>query len=163
MIDTALLFAQTLATAGAAGWMFTGVRDNILYPTQNETYTAEVMEMRRIQEEFPEAFEPVKHRPITSRALQLLAFRVVVIVEALACLLLIAGTCALALALVGVMEASTARAVAMVGAVVFMSVWAGMLVVGNHFSYWFCHEGTQMTHYHMNMWGLGLIILLAQG
>ena len=163
MFDTALLFAQTVATGGIAAWMFTGVRDNILYPSQNEAYTAEVMEMRRIKTEYPEAFEPVKHRAINDRRKQLFAFRAVVVAEALACLLLVIGTLALAAALFGLAEASTARAMALIGATVFMSVWAGMLIVGNHFSYWFGHEGAQFTHFMMCLWALAVMILLCLG
>ena len=70
MLDTAILFAQTVATGAIAAWMFTGVRDNILYPSQNETYTTEVMEMVRIKEGYPEAYTPVAHREIRDRYLQ---------------------------------------------------------------------------------------------
>ncbi len=160
MFDLALLFAQLVATGSIAVWMFTGVRDNILYPSQNESYTAEVMEMRRIKADYPEAFEPVQHRAVTRRKTQLLAFRAVVIVEALACLVLSIGTVLLALALFGLLAQDTAKAVALLGATVFMSVWAGMLIVGNHFSYWFGHEGAQYTHFMMCLWGLGVMILL---
>ena len=163
MFDTALLFAQTVATGTAAAWMFTGVRDNILYPAQNETYTAEVMEMRRLEAGYPEAFAPVQHRRVTSRRVQLLAFRAVVLTEAVSCLLLIVGTAALLLALFGVVDPLFARALALFGAAIFTAVWAGMLIVGNYFCYWFGHEGAQLTHYHMNLWGLATMILLCFG
>ena len=163
MLDTAILFAQTVATGAAAAWMFTGVRDNILYPAQNETYTAEVMEIRRIRDGFPDAFTPVAHRAVRNRGTQLLAFRAVVAVEAVACLLLTIGTVALLGALLGLTAPDTARALAIFGATAFTAVWAGMLIVGNHFSYWFGHEGAQLTHYHMNLWGLATLILLILG
>lgn len=163
MIDTAVLFAQTCATAALAAWMFTGLRDNLLYPSQNETYTAEVMEMRRLRDEYPEAFAPVAHRAVTDRARQLMAFRAVVAAEALACLLLVLGTLALVGALLGAIAPDTARAMAIIGTTVFTAVWAGMLIVGNHFCYWFGHEGAQLTHYHMNLWGLATLILLILG
>ncbi len=161
MFDTALLFAQTVATGSIAAWMFTGVRDNILHPSQNGAFVTEVMEMRRIRDQYPEAYIPVAHRAVTDRRRQRLAFRAVVAAEALACLLLVIGTVALGLALFGIVSDDTARAVAIVGATVFMAIWSGMLIVGNHFSYWFGHEGAQLTHYHMNLWGLGTILLLA--
>jgi predicted small integral membrane protein len=161
MFDLSVLFAQLVATGSIAAWMFTGVRDNILYPSQNENYTSEVMEMRRIQEGYPEAFESVKHRAITDRKTQLLAFRAIVVVEALACLILSIGTVMLGLALFGAASTDAAKAVALVGATIFMSVWAGMLIVGNHFSYWFGHEGAQFTHFMMCLWGLGVMVLLA--
>lgn len=161
MLESALLFAQTIATGSLAAWMFTGLRDNLLYPSQNESITAEVLEMRRIQAGFPEAFTPVAHRAVTDRRRQLLAFRVVVAFEGLACLLLSIGTAALGLAILGLVAIDIARALAIIGAAIFMAIWSGMLIVGNHFSYWFGHEGAQLTHFHLNLWGLGTILLLA--
>ena len=163
MTETAILIAQTVATGAAAAWMFTGLRDNILYPSQNEAYTAEVLEMRRIEEGYPEAFAPVAHRRITDRKTQLRLFRLVVVGEAVAWLLLTLGTLALIAALLGWASPDTARGIAILGATAFMAVWSGMLIVGNHFCYWFGHEGAQVTHYHMNIWGLGTIILLCLG
>ena len=163
MLETAILFAQTVATGALAAWMFTGVRDNILYPSQNEAYTAEVMEMRRIRADFPAAYEPVAHRAITDRRRQLMAFRIVVAVELVACAILTLGAVLMVLALFGIAGADTARSVSIIGTTVFMSVWAGMLTVGNHFSYWFGHEGAQFTHFQMCLWGLGTLILLVIG
>ncbi len=163
MIETAILIAQTIATGAAAAWMFTGLRDNILYPSQNEAYTSEVLEMRRIEEGFPEAFTPVAHRRITDRKTQLRLFRLVVLGEAVAFLLLALGTLALAGAVIGLVGVDLARGIAILGAAAFMAVWSGMLIVGNHFCYWFGHEGAQLTHYHMNIWGLGTLIFLCLG
>ncbi|MEL7166616.1 MAG: DUF2165 family protein, partial [Pseudomonadota bacterium] len=90
-MDTTLVAAQTLATGLIAAWLTLGVRDNLMHPSVNETYTAEVMEMTRMRDEYPEAFAPVAHRAVTSRALQLLAFRTVVAAELIATLILWAG------------------------------------------------------------------------
>ena len=163
MFDTALLLAQLVATGAITAWLTTGVRDNILYPEQNETYTAEVMEMRRIRDEYPEAFEPVAHRAVTDRRTQMLAFRAVIAAELLATILLWIGALALVLALLGAAAVDTGRGLALIGAAAFTAVWAGFLVVGNHFCYWFGHEGAQNTHYQMTLWGLATMILLAQG
>ena len=160
-MENTILAAQALATSLIAAWLTLGVRDNILYPSVNETYTAEVMEMQRIKEGFPEAYAPVAHRAVTNRRLQLLAFRCVVAGELIACIVLMLGTLALGLALIGIVAPLTAKSIAIIGATLFTAVWAGMLVGGNHFNYWFGHEGAQLTHYHMNLWGLALIILLA--
>lgn len=163
MFEFALLLAQLAAVTAIAAWLTTGVRDNILYPSQNETYTAEVMEMVRIRDEYPEAYEPVAHRAITDRRLQLLAFRFVVAAEFLATVLLWLGAASLVLALVGILGSETARGLAMIGSAAFTSVWAGFLVAGNHFCYWFGHEGAQNTHFQMTLWGLGTMLLLAAG
>ena len=157
-----LLIAQLVATALIAGWLTLGVWDNIRHPANNETYTAEVMAMSRMQVEYPDAFANVAHRAVTDRRWQLLAFRLVVLGELLGALLLLLGTSALASALIGWTEAALAREFAMLGATVFTAIWGGFLVVGNYFCYWFCHEGAQNTHYQMTLWGLGTLILLAQ-
>lgn len=160
-METTLLAAQTLATGLIAAWLTLGVRDNILHPAVNETYTAEVMAMSRMRDEFPEAFAPVAHRAVTNRTLQLWAFRVVVGAELLATLVLWAGVVAFLMAIVGTGTTDTGRSIALMGAMLFTSVWAGFLIVGNYFCYWFCHEGAQNTHYQMTLWGIATMILIA--
>ncbi|MEX0311837.1 MAG: DUF2165 domain-containing protein [Tateyamaria sp.] len=160
-MDQMLIAAQALATGLVAGWLTLGVRDNILHTSVNETYTAEVMEMTRMRDEYPDAFAHVAHRAITNRPLQKLAFRLVVGAEALATLVLWAGVIGLIMALVGTGTADTGRSIAMAGTMLFTAVWAGFLIVGNHFCYWFCHEGAQNTHYQMTLWGVATMILLA--
>jgi predicted small integral membrane protein len=163
MLDTALLLAQLLTTASLAAWLTSGVWDNIFHPTQNEVYTSQVMSMERIREDYPDAFEPVKHRAITDRKVQLAAFRLVVLAELIAAMLLWIGTGALLLALFGGAALETARALALLGCLAFTCVWSVFLVAGNYFSYWFGHEGAQNTHYQMTLWGIGVMILLVQG
>ncbi|WP_299295904.1 DUF2165 domain-containing protein [uncultured Tateyamaria sp.] len=156
-----LISAQALVTALIAAWLSLGVRDNILHPAVNETYTAEVMEMSRMRADFPDAFVHVAHRAITDRRLQRLAFRVVVLAELIATVVLWAGVCLLMTGLFGLTDITTGQVVALGGAMLFTAVWAGFLIVGNHFCYWFCHEGAQNTHYQMTLWGIGTMILLA--
>ncbi|TNF65098.1 MAG: DUF2165 family protein [Rhodobacteraceae bacterium] len=163
MLDTALLFAQTVAVAGIAGWIVTGVYDNLRHPQNNEFYTAQVMSLARMREAYPDEYARVAHRAITSRGLQIAAFRLVVAVELVAALVLSAAVLALALALPGLVDASLARALGLVGAAIFTGIWAGFLVMGNYFCYWFCHEWGQNTHYQMTLWGMATLILLAQG
>lgn len=162
-MDTVILAAQSLATGLVAAWLTLGVRDNILHPDVNETYTAEVMEMTRMKAEYPDAFAHVAHRAVTSRPLQRLAFRLVVGVELAATLVLWAGAIGLLMAMVGAAAPETGRSIALIGTMLFTAVWAGFLIVGNHFCYWFCHEGAQNTHYQMTLWGLGTLILLVVG
>lgn len=162
-METTLVAAQTLATGLIAAWLTLGVRDNILHPSVNEIYTAEVMEMTRMRQDYPDAFAPVAHRAVTNRRTQLLAFRAVVTAELIATLILWAGVIGLLMSLWGAAAVETGRAVAMIGAMAFTAVWAGFLIVGNHFCYWFCHEGAQNTHYQMTLWGVGTMILLGLG
>ncbi|WP_300033556.1 DUF2165 domain-containing protein [uncultured Roseobacter sp.] len=160
-METALILAQTVATGLIAAWLTLGLRDNILHPSMNETYTAEVLSMARMKEAWPEDYKTVSYRAITDRSLQKLAFRLVVIAEAIACAILWAGVVLLILSLAGLVMSDTGRTVALLGATAFTAVWGGFLVVGNHFYYWYCHEGAQNTHYQMTLWGMGTMILIS--
>ena len=160
MFETVVLIAQTASVAAIAAWLATGVYDNIRYPRNNELFTAQVLSFERMRADFPEEFARVAHRAIDNRATQQWAFRIAVLAELAACLVLIAGTVALLMALVGTGSVETGRALALLGATMFTSVWAGFLIVGNYFCYWFCHEGAQNTHYQMTLWGLGTMIFL---
>ncbi|MEX0283929.1 MAG: DUF2165 domain-containing protein [Paracoccaceae bacterium] len=160
MFETVVLIAQILMLTAIAAWMTTGVWDNIVHPSNNETFTAEVMEMSRMREGYPEAFARVAHRAITSRGLQRLAFRFVVLAELVAAVVLWSGVLLLTLHLFGSASADAAMAISLLGATLFTCVWAGFLVVGNYFCYWFAHEWAQNTHYQMTFWGLGTMIFL---
>ncbi|MCV3271761.1 DUF2165 domain-containing protein [Roseobacter sinensis] len=162
-METAVLVAQALATGLIAAWLSLGLRDNLLYPSVNETYTAQVLAMTRMQADYPEEFQQVAHRAITDRRLQSLAFKLVVLAESVACLMLWIGTIGLLMALAGTALPETGRMLALLGALSFTTVWATFLIVGNHFCYWFCHEGAQNTHFQMTLWGLATMVLLCQG
>ncbi len=162
-METMILLAQTCLTAYLAGWLLLGVRDNILNPSMNETFTAEVLELKRLREDFPEAYEQIERRRIASRGWQRAAFRFIVVFETLACLLLCVAVGWMALALFGLADPEAAKIAAMAGALAFTSLWSGFLVVGNHFGYWFCHEWAQNTHFQLALWGTGAMIFLALG
>ena len=158
-----LLLAQTVSVGFLALWLTTGLRDNLLYPEVNETFTAEVMDMARLRRDYPDCYTPMAHRRVQSRRLQKLAFRLIVGWELLATLALWTGTLALAAALLGLMGGESARAVALGATLMFTATWAMFLIVGNHFAYWFGHEGAQNTHFQMTLWGTAVMILLATG
>ena len=162
-METAILVAQLCATASLAAWLTIGVKDNILIPSLNEPYTADVMAMVEMEKEYPEAHAHVAHRAITNRTVQRTAFCIVVSMELLATVLLWIGTVALLMALFGTATVDTARSLALYGTTAFTAVWSGMLIVGNHFNYWFSHEGAQNTHYQMTLWGIGTSILIVAG
>lgn len=159
--QTMVLIAQTFCTAFLALWLTTGVRDNILYPMVNETFTAEVMDMSRIRQDYPDAYAQVAHRRIENRAMQRGAFWLVVAWEALATLALWGGTIVMVLALFDGVALGLAKSYAIGAVLMFTSTWAMFLVVGNHFSYWFGHEGAQNTHFQMTLWGIATMVFLA--
>ncbi|MGA9410565.1 MAG: DUF2165 family protein [Roseobacter sp.] len=162
-MEAALLLTQLVATGVLSCWLTVGVRDNLLHPLMNETYTAQVMEMIRLRLEYPVEYEQIAHREITDRRIQTLAFRGIVAAEIIATLLLWMGTLALLMAVIGATPLDTAQPLAIYGATAIVAIWAGFLIVGNHFSYWLGHEGAQNTHFQMTLWGVSTLILLAQG
>lgn len=163
MFDIVLSLTQILMLTLIASWLTTGVRDNILYPAQNETFTTEVLTMARLKADYPESYELIAHRAIRDRATQLLLFRVAVVAESIVTLVLWVGVVLMGLALIGVVSPDLARAVAVLGTAGFIAIWAGFLIIGNHFAYWFGHEGAQNTHFQMTLWGTGVLIFLTVG
>lgn len=163
IVATVLLLCQGLALGFLAAWLFTGVRDNIRYPDLNETETAEVLAMSRMRQVYPREYGRLAHRAITGRAAQKALFRVVVAAQILVVAALAAGVVCLGLAAMFLMPPQPARAVALAGAAGFTAIWAAFLVAGNHFAYHFCHQDTQRTHFHLAVWGLATMILLAAG
>ena len=161
--ETTILLSQAVCVFFLAAWLTTGVFENLVHSRLNSTFTAEVLAMTRMKEDYPEAFEDVAYRQISNPTLQQLLFRLIVLGEVVATVLLWTGFIALVMALVGVTEVSVARSLAVLGALAFTSVWAGFLVGGNWFCYWFCHEGAQNTHYQMTLWGMVTLLLLATG
>ncbi|KPA21226.1 hypothetical protein shim_26910 [Shimia sp. SK013] len=155
-----LLTAQTVSLLLPTLWLTTGVRDNILHPSVNEVFTAQVLTMERMKEDYPDEYARVAHRAIKSRAWQTRFFRLIVAAEVMTVAVMWVGVVLLALAATGYAFPSMARDVALIGALMFTGVWSMFTIVGNHFSYWFCHEGAQTTHFQLLLWGLGNMILL---
>ncbi len=160
MLDSAILLSQTLMLALIAAWLTVGVRDNILYPNQNETFTTEVLTMSRLKVEYPNFYDQIAHRVVSDRRHQIALFRLAVLIELVVTVLLWIGVLMMATSPLGWVADDTARSVAILGTTGFTAIWAGFLVIGNHFAYWFGHEGAQNTHYQMTLWGIGVLIFL---
>lgn len=159
-MDSLILLAQTCLTFYLAAWLFTGVRDNLLFPDMNGSAISAVVSMERLRELYPEDFKQMEHRAITSPGLQKVLFRLIVFCESIACLLLIGASLWMAAALFGLADPASAKIAAMAASLAFTSIWAGFLIVGNHYAYWMCHEWAQATHYQMLLWGIGTMIFL---
>ncbi|WP_270732566.1 DUF2165 family protein [Shimia sp. Alg240-R146] len=155
-----LLVAQTVSLLLPTLWLTTGVRDNILHPSVNEVFTAQVLTMERMEEDYPDEYARVAHRAIKNRVWQTGLFRLIVAAEVMTVAVMWVGAVLLALAAIGYTLPSMARDVALIGALMFTGVWSMFTIVGNHFNYWFCHEGAQNTHFQLLLWGLGNMILL---
>lgn len=161
MYEFALLLAQTAAVFFITAWLSTGVYENLFKSSLNSTFTAQVLDMTRMREEYPEAYAEVAYRRVSSPKVQKLFFRLIVLWEVVAVVILWAATSAMAAALFGGVDAQFAKGLGILGALLFTSTWAGFLIVGNWFCYWFCHYEGQTTHFQMTLWGMATMILLA--
>lgn len=155
------LLAQTVSLALPAAWLTLGVRDNILHPSVNETLTAQVFTFARMKDAYPEIYARFMHRSIHNRRSQRAAFVLVILVELLTVLILWLGVGLLASALLGLVAIELAQPIALLGALMFTALWGMFTVVGNHFSYWCCHEGAQSIHFQLMLWGMANLIFLS--
>ncbi len=158
---TVIVLCQAGLLALMAAWLTVALRDNLRHPEINEQFAHEVLSLSRIERDFPVLFDILARRRITSPRKQKATFGLIVVVEGIVALLLWAGAAALVLAATGLIASEPARALGLVGAFGFVSLWAGFVIAGNHFCYWLCHEGAQNTHFQLLIWGLGSMILLA--
>ena len=162
-MDTMVLVAQTCLTAYLAAWLALGVRDNIFQPAMNATFTAEVLQLDRLRETYPDEYAQIEGRRIESPALQRAVFRFIVFAEAVVCTALWMSAVWMALAVIGQADAETARTAALASTLGFTTIWAAFLIAGNHFAYWFCHEWAQNTHFQMLIWGIATMVFLVVG
>jgi len=161
MFESMVLLAQSFATAFLAGWMFTGVKDNWLLPRLNGDIVGMILRIDKFAEMYPDEFHHVAHRRVAAEWFHRAIFRFIVLWETLACVLLSIGAIALFAALFGAISLDLAQSLALLGALVFTSVWAGFLIFGNHWVYWYCHEWGQNSHFQLLLWGLGTMVFLA--
>lgn len=161
MLDLSLTLAQIGLLASLTAWMFTGARDNWLFPYMNQNAIAMVVRMDGLEAAFPDDYTCIAHRRITDDQHIRLLYRLIVLWESLATLLLAFGTIAVGLSLIDLVGSETARGIGMLAALVFTLTWAGFTIGGNHFGYWYLHAPTQATHFLLALWGTGTMILLA--
>ena len=161
MQDLALSLAQTGLLASLTGWIFTGARDNWRFPYMNQNAIAMVVRMDGLEDTHPEDYNCIAHRRIADGPTIKLLYRVIVLWESFATLLLAIATFTMVLAMFGLVENETARGLGILGALAFTLTWAGFTIGGNHFGYWYLHAPTQATHFLLALWGTGTLILLA--
>ena len=158
-----ILYAEALMTGLIGLWMVTGALDNWRFPDLNRAAVATVLRMDRLAEQYPEEFAQVAHRRLTDDGVIRLLFRIVVLWESVAALLLCVGAALLALSGLFGADPATARAIALAGAMAFTANWAAFLIGGNYFCYYYCHFEGQFTHFLLVIWGsvvTGILMLV---
>ncbi|MEM7213363.1 MAG: DUF2165 family protein [Pseudomonadota bacterium] len=156
-----LLLAETVMTGLIGVWMVTGAVDNWRFPELNRAAVETVLRMDRMAEQYPDDFAHVAHRRVTHDGLIRIGFRIIVIWESLAALLLCIGTALLGFATLTGTDPGLARDVALAGALTFTVNWAGFLIGGNYFCYYYCHFEGQFTHFMLVIWGAVVVAFLA--
>ncbi len=159
-MDLIVLIGQCLFVGLLAGWLIFGVFENLRAPAVNATLVADVMRMSRVAAVYPEIYAEVHRNRCEDPRLHRLAFAAIVACECAVALILTVGTLALALALLGVVPAEPARVIGAMGAVGFAGIWGSFLVGGQWYHYWAGHEGSQMTHFVMTLWGIATFLTL---
>lgn len=160
-MEFTMLLIQTGAVLLLMSWLLTGVLENLFQPRINLEFTAEVLDMARMREAYPELYEQVAYRRIANPYVQKLLFWVIVCWETLSLIALGIGLVSLLGAMFMSTDPDVARQCALIGVFCFTSIWAGFLVAGNWFCYWFGHEGAQNTHFQLLQWGVLTLILLS--
>ena len=160
-MEFTMLLIQTGAVLLLMSWLLTGVLENLFQPRINLEFTAEVLDMARMREAYPELYEQVAYRRIANPSVQKLLFWAIVCWETLSLIALGIGLVSLLGAMFMSTDLDVARQCALIGVFCFTSIWAGFLVAGNWFCYWFGHEGAQNTHFQLLQWGVLTLILLS--
>lgn len=158
-METTLDIVVLVLVAGQAAWLGIGVFDNIRYPAINRDGVAEVLRMESLKD-YPKVEALVGHRRIHATAVVRLCFALIVAGELFATALLWAAVVALAGDLAGLFDGAWVRVLAMIAVLAFTSVWAGFLIGGQWFYYWFGAHG-QPTHFYCLLWGIATMAALA--
>ena len=160
--DSILLLAQTAMVMLQACWLTLGVYSNLRWPRTNKDYVHDVVTME-LTKENPAVYEDHKHRQVTSQKLIDRMFKAIAVVELLVTFCLWSAVAALLLAVVGILEPSSARAIGLLAVTGFALIWGGFLVGGQWFHYWVSERSPQSTHFFMLLWALATLIFLTQG
>ena len=161
MRDGVVLLVEAALVAGLGVWMAVAVYDNWAHARLNREAVAMVMRFDLMERDYPDDFAIVAHRKVTSERLISAAFETIRLAETLAALGLLASAALLLGAALGLAAAATATTWALLSTTFFSLIWAGFIIGGNYFHYYFCHQWGQSNHFMFMYWGLfDLAILL---
>ena len=159
-MESLFLIVDAALVAGLAVWMTVAVADNWRHPKLNEDAVAMVVRFDLMQEEFPEEFTPLAHRRIDDPRLIGLLFRAMRLAETIAAIALTIATLVLLGAAVGLTAIGVAQTIAIAATAFFVCIWAGFVIGGNYFAYWYCHQWAQSNHFMVMYWGLFVLLVL---
>ena len=159
-MEVLLLLVDAALVAGLAVWMIVAVADNWRHPKLNEDAVAMVVRFDLMAEQFPHEFAPLAHRRIDDPKQIGLLFRAMRMAETVAALGLVVATLLLIGAAFGALAAPLAQGAGVASAAFFACIWAGFVIGGNYFAYWYCHQWAQSNHFMVMFWGLFVLLIL---
>lgn len=151
---------EAALVAGLGVWMAVAVYDNWVHAALNRNGVAMVMSFEIMERDFPAEFAVVAHRKVTDARLIDLAFHTIRATETLAAGALFVSSALLLMAAGGMVPAAAAQAAALLSLAFFCLIWAGFIIGGNYFHYYFCHQWGQSNHFMFMFWGLFVLAIL---
>lgn len=143
-----------LMLAAPGFWLCVAVYDNWRAPALNRDLLRQVVRMELMERDYPDAFALVARRRLHSPRLIAALFALIRWVETLCAGLMLVAAGMLALD-------PGALWLAQVAAVCFTLLWAGFIISGSWFCYWYCHPWGQVNHFLLMFWGLMVLGLLS--
>ncbi|MEM0936372.1 MAG: DUF2165 family protein [Pseudomonadota bacterium] len=159
-MESVLFLVDAALIAGLGTWMAVAVADNWRHPKLNEEAVATVVRFDLMAQQYPEDFASVAHRRIEDRRMIGLMFRAMRLAETVAALLLFLAAALLIGAAFDMVDGSVATVTGVIAAAYFSCIWAGFVVGGNYFCYWYCHQWAQSNHYMVMYWGFFVLLVL---
>jgi len=155
-----VLLIEAALVASLGVWMTVAVIDNWRHPALNREAVAMVMRFDLMERDFPDDFAIVAHRKIDDDRTIDLTFHTIRLAETLAAFLLLCAAGLLVLTSVGAASEAVALNTALLAVTFFSLIWAGFIVGGNYFHYYFCHQWGQSNHFMFMYWGLFVLVIL---
>ena len=159
-MGTLLLFVEAALVAGLGTWMAVAVYDNWRHAQINRDAVAMVVRFDLMERDYPDDFRVVAHRKITDARLIEIFFQTIRLAETVAAAILLVASALLVGAALGLFAADLATMLALVGTTFFCLIWAGFIIGGNYFHYYFCHQWGQSNHFMFMYWGLFVLVIL---
>ncbi|MEM1301555.1 MAG: DUF2165 family protein [Pseudomonadota bacterium] len=159
-MDALLLCVKAVLVAGPGVWMAVAVYDNWRHASLNREAVATVMRFDFMAREYPEEFAIVAHRRIDDPKRIDLAFHAIRLAETIAAVILLGASLCLLASSIGWVSPAAAIAIAVSAMTYFCMIWAGFIIGGNYFHYYFCHPWGQSNHFMFMYWGLFVLVIL---
>lgn len=154
------LLVNAALVAGLGSWMAVAVVDNWRHPRLNEEAVATVLRFDLMARDYPEDFALMAYRRIDAPRTIRRLFQAIRLAETVAAAALVGSALLILLAAGGFVPVALATGAGIVSTAFFTLIWAGFLIGGNYFAYWYCHQWAQSNHFMLMVWGFLVLLVL---